>query len=134
MLLERLIQALPTRFPDVAWRRSEDNDAEIVFPAVSPEFGDIVVSEHPYDGELIAMFGHFTHAHFGCYDGDLQGPERAEAIVADLMDCLAEVFADRLEFYGSHAGIGGFRKRGTQGALSLLLLGREAFVWSGRPA
>jgi len=130
-LLDRLVAALPARLPDVAWRHGEDGRS-LVFPAVSEAFGDLVVSGDPHDPELVIDFGRFTHAHFDCHEDGLSVDARADAIVAKVLDCLDDVFADRLEFYGSHAGIGGSRPRGTQGQLSKWLPGAEAFVWSGR--
>lgn len=132
MILERLIAALPNRFPDGCWRVSEGRAPSIVFPAVSADFGDIVVTAHPHDFELVVDFGRFTHGHFDCHEDGLSSDARADAIVARVLDCLDDMFADRLEFYGSHAGIGGSRPRGTQGRLSKWLLGEQAFVWSGR--
>lgn len=131
MILERLIAALPNRLPEAGWHRSEDGDA-IVFPAVSADFGDIVVREHPHDAELVVDFGRFTHGHFDCHEDGLSADARDEIIVARVLDCLDDVFADRMEFYGSHAGFGGSRPRGTQGRLSKFLIGDQAFVWSGR--
>lgn len=130
-LLERLVAALPTRLPNAAWRRGEDGRS-LVFPAASEDFGDLVVSGDPHAPELVVDFGRFTHGHFDCHEDGLSADARDGIIVARVLDCLDDVFADRLEFYGSHAGFGGSRPRGTQGRLSKFLIGDQAFVWSGR--
>ncbi len=130
-LLERLVAALPTRLPNAAWRRGEDGRS-LVFPAASEDFGDLVVSGDPHAPELVVDFGRFTHGHFDCHEDGLSVDARDGIIVARVLDCLDDVFADRLEFYGSHAGFGGSRPRGTQGRLSKFLIGDQAFVWSGR--
>ncbi len=130
MILEAFMEKLREQLPGVVWSLASDAAPTVVFPAISEDFGDIDVTEQ--DGELTVNFGRFTHSHFCCYDNELTETQKADLIAADTVACLADVFADRLEFYGSHSGIGGFRRRGTQGALSRLIVGRESRVWSGR--
>jgi hypothetical protein len=46
---------------------------------------------------------------------------------------LEDLFADRIEMYGSHRGGGGSRRISAEprGVLSKALFGRKTYVWSG---
>lgn len=130
MILDALIQKIKEELPESTWHLVPGDVPTIVFPATSSDFGDIHVMEQ--GDEITVLFGHFTHCHFGCYEPALSEAARVDAIASDAASCLADVFAGRLEFYGSHTGAGGFRKRGTQGVLSRFIFGRSAHVWSVR--
>ena len=105
---------------------------KVVFPAISESFGDIEVTEE--DDELVIYFGRFTHSHFSYYENDLSEREKVDLIASQAIACLAEVFADRLEFYGSSSGSGGFRQRDSQAPLPGRIVDRTTHLWSGQDA
>jgi hypothetical protein len=97
-------------------------EAAVVFLAAHRDVGDIEIQD---DGnELTVTVGKFTHTHFANYDEGISDSERAERIVNDLVAFLEDVFADRVEFFGSHRTGGGFRPRGAES-------GSDLYVWSG---
>jgi len=83
------------------------------------------------DAALTVNCGNFTHVHFADYDEGISTQERERRSVESLVVFLRDVFSDRIEFWGSHRGMGGCRARGSQGALSRAVVGTAAFVWSG---
>jgi hypothetical protein len=94
-----------------------------------PEFGTIEIIDD--EVELTVHCGNFTHIHLANYDEGISTDERDERIVASLIAFLSDVFADRLEFWGSHRSGGGCRRRGSQGTLSKVVFGSVSFTWSG---
>jgi hypothetical protein len=103
----------------------------VVFPAIHPEVGDIELCD---DGdELTVYVGKFTHAHFDNHDQGISDTERAERICHSVLSFLDDIFADRIEMYGSHLGGGGTRLRAgqTRGTLSKMSFGSKTHVWSG---
>jgi hypothetical protein len=131
-----LIPELQRRFPGRELRAASKPGRYAVFPAVHPLVGDIAIDE---DGDdLIVYLGNFTHAHLGHYDEGIRGVERATAIVANLIELLDAVFADRVVMWGSHKGGGGFCAREealdpgvVEAASGLLEEPLRLFVWSG---
>jgi hypothetical protein len=101
------------------------------FPAAHADVGDLVIDD---DGDEFTVYvGKFTHVHFSDYDESLTESARAARIVDNLVSFLDDVFADRMEFFGSHTGGGGCRKRGAEprGMVSRLFFGAKTYVWSG---
>lgn len=130
MILDIFTKLLDANIPGCEWRWSSNEHTSVVISPTWPEFGEIEVED---DGdELMVFFGKFTHSHFSNYEGALSLEQREERIAADLVQLLQEVFADRIEFYGSSKGGGGFRPRGMRGTLSKLGFGNKAYVWSGQ--
>jgi hypothetical protein len=131
-----LIPELQRRFPGRGLRIAPKPGRYAVFPAAHPLVGDIAIDE---DGDdLIVYLGHFTHAHLGNNDEGLRGAERATAIVANLMELLQAVFADRVVMWGSHNGGGGFcaKEEGwdlgvVEAVPERLEESAQVFVWSG---
>ena len=132
MILTALIDKLEHKLPDCKWRLEGSETPRLVFPAVSENFGDIEVAEE--DDELVIYFGRFTHAHFSYYENDLGQADKVALIASNAFACLADVFADRLEFYGSSSGSGGFRQRGSQAPLPSRIVDRTTHIWSGQDA
>jgi len=102
-----------------------------IFPAVHPDVGDIEIYD---DGdELTVVVGKFTHRHFSNYDQGVSQVERACRIGNDLAVFLSDLFADRIEMYGSHLGGGGTRLRDgrSRGLASKVVFGSKTYVWSG---
>ncbi len=114
-MLDAFISKLNEQLPDCIWHFGGEAARSVVIPALSQDFGNIEILDE--DGELAIYFGKFTHAHF-------QDPSPA-------VICLQAVFADELEFYGSHSGSGGFRLRGSQDQSQLATYVKTQ-VWSGR--
>jgi len=127
---ERLMQMINTRLPNQPRTVGGSHAAVVVFSSANPDVGDIEIYD---DGEeLTVLVGKFTHTHFGNYDTTLSSQQRVERIAEDVVSFLEDVFADRIEFFGSHIGAGGFRRREhPRGLLSKLIFGRKTYVWSG---
>lgn len=125
-----LVPKVRARFGDRPIDLAIETEFEMIFPCVHPEFGDIAIYD---DGNEITVFvGNFTHTHFPNYDEELSDSERAANIAEDVMEFLEDVFADRIEFYGSQSAMGGwrFRKDKPRGFLARALFGGR-YVWSG---
>lgn len=131
LLGDRLIAMLHSQLPHQPMNVGGAAGVVLVFPALHPDVGDIEVHEN--GDELIVMVGNFTHTHFQNYDQGLSNAERAERIAEDVAAFLKEVFSDRIEFFGSHTGAGGWRKRKPKerGILSKVVFGSKTYVWSG---
>jgi hypothetical protein len=103
----------------------ESTDQATTFPAAHPEVGTIEIAE---DGpEVIVYLGNFTHSHFANYDKSLSPEQAAEKITADIVALLDDIFADKVVFWGSHRGGGGYFMRGAQSPHSR----GQQYVWSG---
>lgn len=130
-LLSALVPKLRSHFPDRPFTSALGDSPTLIFPCEHPDVGDVEIHE---DGdELTVVLGNFTHTHFDCYEQNASEADRADSICASVIKLLDDLFADRIELYGSHAGSGGFRRRGEKdrGLLSKTLLGASSFVWSG---
>lgn len=94
---------------------SEDDQAFLRIPAAKGDFGEIDLYD---DGdEVTIVFGRFTHSHYNCYE-DLP-PEAKEARIAEeVFAVVNDTFHDRIEFWDSHQGSGGYRPVG-EGAKNL---------------
>jgi len=126
----RLTEKLQKAFPSTPIEYCSGRVVALISPKY-PDFGTIEVLD---DGEELTLnLGKFTHSHFNNYDDGISDDERADRIVDEVIDFLSEVFADRIEFYGSHSRGGGCRPRGERprGFLSRCLFGADNFTWSG---
>lgn len=126
-----LVPKLQNRFPERRFELYPEESRFLVYPCEHPDVGDLEIFD---DGnEVTVLIGRFTHAHFDCYDKGVSESEKVTRICDDVVDFLEELFADRLELYGSHSRGGGCRAiRGKKrGVLSRALFGRDSFVWSG---
>ena len=121
--------AVRENFPDIQARYDELPAPIVTIQPTHPDFGAIEILDA--DQEITVTCGNFTHVHLDNYDEGISTQERERRIVARLVSFLADVFSDRMEFWGSHRGMGGCRARGSQGAVSRALVGTTAFVWSG---
>jgi hypothetical protein len=122
-------QAVRGNFPDLSVAYGEPPEPIVTIAPSYAEFGTIEIID---DGvELSLNCGNFTHVHMSNYDEGISSDERDRRIVVSLVDFLSDVFADRVEFWGSHRGGGGCRLRASQGHISRLVLGSAAFTWSG---
>ena len=102
-----------------------------VFPAAHPDVGDIAISDE--GDEVTVALGNFTHCHFANYDQGIDDAARVRRIGESQVEFLEDLFADRIEMYGSHRGGGGSRRISAEprGVLSKALFGRKTYVWSG---
>lgn len=130
-LAELLVSKLQTRFADRSMKLGGEGDSLVVFPAAHPEVGAVEI--YGDEDELTVVLGRFTHTHFGNFDEGLTEPERSERIAHDVEEFLADLFADKIELYGSHLGGGGWRSvdEKPRGFVSRLILGGKTYVWSG---
>ena len=125
----RLVDA----FPDVTRGEPAEARTLAVFRSANASIGEIVLMD---DGEeLTAYVGQFTHLHFdgGGIDDDETPAAHEGRVVDEVMGWSAEVFADRIEFFGSHERGGGCRPRtgAARGRLSRWFFGARTWVWSG---
>ena len=86
-----------------------ENNSSIIFPAKSPEFGDVEIYEECV-GAYIVYVGKFTHCHIDCYTGSEE--EQSKEAAKDIINFLENIFADRVICCGSHEGGGGFFYKG----------------------
>lgn len=122
--------AVQVNFPGLAMSYGEPPEAIITVEPVHPDFGPVEVLDD--EVELTVHCGRFTHVHLSNFDEAITPEERNARIVADLIDFLRDVFADRVEFWGSHRSGGGCRVRHSQGPVSQFLGVADAeFTWSG---
>lgn len=126
LLAETLLPELQRRFPDRGLRIGVEPESFAFFPAIHPEVGDIQIFDE--GDELTVVAGNFTHGHFSNYEDELSVEQKAELIVAGVLNFLDELFGDRIVLYGSHAGGGGWYRREESSAWSD---GEKKFVWSG---
>jgi hypothetical protein len=126
MVFESLLRRLQERFPDGAFASTPH---AVTFPAANSHVGEIEIVE---DGpELIVYLGHFTHAHFANYDKSLSAEQAAKNISENVIALLEDVFADRIVFWGSHRGGGGYYLRGDQPSSVFARNRGQEYVWSG---
>ncbi len=126
-----VLSELAARFSDKGLQSHPGLAPFAVFPAIHPEVGDIEIYD---DGdELTVVVGKCTHSHFGNYDQGIADVERTMRISGTVVAFLDDLFADRIEMYGSHLGGGGTRVRdgGSRGLVSRALFGSKTYVWSG---
>lgn len=130
MYNEGLLSELRRRYPESGMQRSPEGIQRVIFPAISPEVGDVELQDDGY--EVTLYLGTFTHVHFYEYQKDISELERAQRVANRVINFLDDLFADRIEFFGN--GFGGgcrARKEARRGILSRLLLGSRTYVWSG---
>ena len=122
-------KALQHRFPHSAVTYDEGPGPIATIAPIYPEFGVVEVIEGA--DELTVNCGNFTHVHLSNYDEGISPEERNQRVVASLIDFLSDVFADRIEFWGSHRGIGGCRRRESQDPGLEFESKGATFTWSG---
>lgn len=126
MPLKSLLRRLQERFPQGAFVSTPQ---AVKFPAAHPDVGEIEIVE---DGpELIAYLGHFTHVHFANYDKSLSAEQAAQSISENVVALLEDIFADKIVFWGSHRGGGGYYLRGEQPSSVFARNRGQEYVWSG---
>ena len=131
MLTDTLIPQIQAKFSGKPFVVGSPPGPVVTFPAAHPDVGDLTIHD---DGDEITVYlGNFTHVHFDNDDDGLGKAERSAKIIEKLMGFLDDVFADRVEFFGSHVGGGGCRMRSSQqrGVISKLFFGAKTYVWSG---
>jgi hypothetical protein len=126
-ITDRLVPKLRNHFPDRPMQLSGRSGVAVTFPAAHPDFGDIEIQDDGHEPTI--SFGHFTHSHVANYEEGISESERAERIAEECVALLDDVFADRVEFFGSHEKGGGFGPRGER--RSFRASKGPLFVWSG---
>ena len=130
-LASLLLPQLRSRFPAHGLHLDPEGAPFAIFEAAHPEVGNVEIYD---DGdELTLVLGNFTHTHFSSYDEGLCEAEQGRRIADSVVDFLEELFADRVELFGTHLGTGGFRllSDGKRGIFSKVFFGRKSYVWSG---
>ncbi len=110
MTLDRFITGFKLRFPGQPYTLRQSDDT-VVIPCDNPEIVAIEV-QNDLD-ELIVFVGNFTHGHFDCYDESLSPVEKEQDIAEQVLEFLSDVFSNKVEFYHSKSGGGGWRPAGT---------------------
>lgn len=110
MILDCFVAGFRSRFPEIPLTVHDSDKIAIIQGDRSP-VGNIEVQDDI--DELTVTVGDFTHGHFGCYEEHFSVDERREWVVESVLDFLANVFANKVEFYGSHSGGGGWRPAGS---------------------
>jgi hypothetical protein len=110
VIFDHFVAGFKARFPHHPITIREV-DATAIFPGGNPEIGAIEVQDDL--NELTIFAGSITHGHFGCYDQSMSREEQERKTAQDVLDFLADVFANRIEFYRGKHGGGGWRPAGT---------------------
>ena len=125
---------MPERIEEI--ENGEKRTPFIRINAAGSDFGDIDLYD---DGDEVTIyFGRFTHSHFSNYD-EIPLEEKEHLIAEDVYEVLKATFEDKVEFWGSHQGSGGFQgvdytSEQQQGFLARILSRRESktfYRWSG---
>jgi hypothetical protein len=122
---------LQDKFAGTSLRLTPGDDPVAVFPAMHSDIGDISIYD---DGdELTVVFGNFTHSHFGNYEEKLSEAEKERQIAEEMVELLEDIFQDKILFYGSHQGGGGWQgiEGKSRGFISKTFAGQKSYVWSG---
>jgi hypothetical protein len=126
MISSTLIPKLQQRFPEREMQTGSPPSPCVVFPAIHPEVGDVLIYD---DGdELTVIAGKFTHGHFSNYEKDLSEEQKSETISEEVVDFLEALFSDQIVLWGSHQGSGGWYHRGSPSARKVEA---KKYVWSG---
>lgn len=105
MIFDYLIPKLEKVFPNRGLK-VDKSEGHAVFPAIHPSFGDLEIHD---DGEEITIYaGNFTHGHFSNYEDGLSPEEAAKKISERVIAFLEATFADKMVFWGSNTGAGGW--------------------------
>ena len=119
------IAALNEKFVNQFTVELDENGSSIIFPAKSPEFGNVEIYEE-CAGAYIVWVGKFTHCHFDCYSGSEE--EQSKEAAEDIIGFLESLFADRVICYGAHSEGGGCC--GEENYEDEMCT--DYFVWSGK--
>ncbi len=120
-LLKTLCERFSTRSPRLADRT---DNLLVTFPAEIDAVGDVQIFD---DGtEFTLLICNITHIHFE-HDTD---PEFGTDVIANLVDCLDELFDDKILMWTGPGGMGGTRHVNHQ---SGRVRAKGRYFWS-RPA
>ncbi|NVK16444.1 MAG: hypothetical protein HWE35_19915 [Rhodobacteraceae bacterium] len=105
----------------------EDSSIIATVPAVDASWKPIVIRDDGY--EVTVFYGDFTHDHYKYYGEDASAASKAQAIARDIIEELAMVFDDQIEFWrtGSSGGMGPIGSRKTFSKVQI-----SAKLWSGK--
>ncbi len=127
--LEMFVAAFHHRFPSQPIELRDGEYPVAAIPARHPETGGIEIMA---DGEfgLIVEIVNFTHGHFDDFDVNRTATERQTSIIEIVLNFLADVFADRVAFFGNQTDGGGWWYLAAAGEAAINPAGPH-FVWSG---
>lgn len=101
-LRDRFLEAIRKRFSDQPVETREDQPLNIFIPAKHPETGGIELEVEDEDS-LIFFIDRFAHTHFDGFT-----TEQSDRFLDETLDFLADIFADRVAFYGNPKEGGGW--------------------------
>lgn len=103
------------------------NDTNVIatIPPVHASWKPVVIRDDGH--EVTVFYGSFTHWHYKYYGDDVPIESKAQAIAEDVVEELAMVFDDQIEFLGSCMG-----PRGSHGSISKGDSGSIPKLWSGK--
>ena len=126
-----LLQELESKYQAYLVSISPEGNPCAVFQSPHSDVGELEVYD---DGDEITIsLPGFTHSHFGNYDDKLTRAEQSKQIAKEVLEFLDGVFGDRIVFFGSAAGGGGWHRRdeGPRGMISKMMFGKNSYVCSG---
>ncbi len=125
LLVERIREAFPGRSVVFA----EPPGVVVTFPPDHPGIGAIEI--HDEHDELTVIVGRVTHCHFSPHNyTGFTDDEMAVALVEDTVSFLADLFSDKVVFWGAHGASGGtYRVGDTPG--NIIEPWGPRYVWSG---
>lgn len=130
---QRLIHVLRGGALALPFEEAFSDRLEVTIRGASPAIGDVTV--YSDSDELTVYVGEHTHCHFSLYmHQDRPTAEAADAVVAETLAFLSDLFADRIVVWSrSDAGVpsGGTFHRDMEP--ELLEPGAKAYLWSGAP-
>ncbi len=127
MLFERLKSKFEEMFPERKFEVKSTPNKTITIKPDYYEFGEVEIID---DGnELTLIAGNFTHGHFSCYE-NISDEEKENQIVESAIDFLEAMFNDKVIFWGTHKGMGGWHRIDFDANFKEES-GKEQYFWSG---
>jgi hypothetical protein len=93
MIRDKLVPLLKQQYGGASVTFGSPPDPIAIFPAKHPRVGDLSISD---DGDEVTIYiGDITHGHFHPYDPSLAQEEIDARVTDEVLEFLADLFADR---------------------------------------
>ena len=130
MLKQIVSSEIKKRFPNIDMELgSEDTNIIATIPPVHASWKPIVIYDN--GNEITVFYGAFTHNHYKYFGEDAPATTKANAIAKDVLDELAMVFEDQIEFWQSRS-MSGMGPIGSGQKISRIDKVTCAKLWSGK--